>query len=467
MLCCVDPPKQSKGQAVMSPDLQAALGAIERGAEERLEMLRDRKRQLETSDTKPQLVGHVEGELLKIEAEPEEPDEGMENGGAVKQRVTQSVASLRDAKWKKNIERQEQRWFVLAGKKSTASASLGAPPEAMEMTTETAAASSLRAEGTAPAVVTLTTEGDTVDLEAAMLSQGDDDDDVYGKKYLTTPEDRTDRRAARAKQKEDWEKQEQEHKALQYAEAQLQKEVEERCKKEAQQALLEEEEKGVEERKKLSEQKQKAHLERKATELQKQKERERKRWEKSKKKKCDDKIDEEEEAMIDDTGKDKDYNPNDNPEADFVVEDQDMDDEDTFKVQKHVHALNFEEARDYLVSMNRYMEAFSKIVRQGKEDVAREYKRLIKFIKLMIEKLGAYFPIEAADVKAVFETVVDPQCVAWQRAQHGKKTGNSKEILRVEEKRWKEEKSIEECEISPDEQVQTFADTMTVKSKTE
>ena len=111
-----------------------------------------------------------------------------------------------------------------------------------------------------------------------------------------------------------------------------------------------------------------------------------------------------------------------------------MDDEDTFEVKKHVHALNFEEAGEYLVSMNRYMEAFSKIVRRDKEDVAREYKRLIKFVKLMIEKLGAYSPIEAADVEAVFETVVDPQCVAWRRAQHGTKTGNSKEILRVEEK---------------------------------
>ena len=52
----------------------------------------------------------------------------------------------------------------------------------------------------------------------------------------------------------------------------------------------------------------------------------------------------------------------------------------------------------------------------------------------MIEKLGAYSPIEAADAEAVFETVVDPQCVAWRRAQHGTKTGNSKEILLVEEK---------------------------------
>ena len=41
-------------------DLQAALGTIEWDAEEQLEMLKDRKRQLKTSDMKPQLVGQVE-----------------------------------------------------------------------------------------------------------------------------------------------------------------------------------------------------------------------------------------------------------------------------------------------------------------------------------------------------------------------------------------------------------------------
>ena len=111
MLCCVDPPEQSKGHAVMSPDLQAALGTIERGAEERLEILRNKKRQLEASEMKLQLVGHVEvdeeGELLKIEAEPEEPDEGTEGGSAPKRRVTQSIVSIRDAKRKENIEKQE------------------------------------------------------------------------------------------------------------------------------------------------------------------------------------------------------------------------------------------------------------------------------------------------------------------------------------------------------------------------
>ena len=470
MLYCVDPSKQPAAYPVMSADLQAVLGAIQRGAEEWLEVLKDKKRQLKASDTKPKLVGHVEldekGELLKIEAEPAEPEEGTEGGGAPKRLVTQSIVSIWDAKRRENIEKQEWQWFALTGNRSTASASLGAPTEAMAAMTETAAASSVAAEGTAPTVVTLTMEGDTVDLEAAMLSQGDDDDDVYGKKYRTTSEDRTDRSAARVKQKEDREKQEKEHAALQYAEAQLRKEVEECQKQEAQQALLEEEEKAVEERRRLSEEKQKARLEWKVTELQKQKQREKERREKCQKKRKE-KVEEEEEAMIDDTDKDKDYNPDDDPEADFVVEDQEIDDEDMFEVEKHVHAINFKEAGDYLVAMNRYMEAFSKIVRRGKEDIAREYKKLIKFVKLMIEKLGAYSPIEAADMEAVFEMVVDPQCVAWRRAQHGTKTGNSREILRVEEKWWKVERSIEEREISPDEQVQTFADTMMVKSKIE
>ena len=179
MLCYVDPSERPAAHPVMSADLQAVLGAIQRGTEKRLEVLKEKKRQLEISDIKLKLVGHVEldkkGELLKMEAEPEELDEDTEGGGAPKRRVTQSIVSIRDAKWKENIEKQEWRWFALTGKKSTASASLGAPTE------ETA-------EGTAPTGVTSTTEGDTVDLEAAMLSQGDDDDDVYGKKYRTTSE---------------------------------------------------------------------------------------------------------------------------------------------------------------------------------------------------------------------------------------------------------------------------------------
>ena len=60
------------------------------------------------------------------------------------------------------------------------------------------------------------------------------------------PEDRTDRSVAKAKQKEDHEKQDKECAAMQYAEAQLQ-EVKERQKQEEEGALLEQEEKAVEE----------------------------------------------------------------------------------------------------------------------------------------------------------------------------------------------------------------------------
>ena len=57
--------------------------------------------------------------------------------------------------------------------------------------------------------------------------------------------------------------------------------------------------------------------------------------------------------------------------SEFVVEDQEIEDDDRFKVEKHVHTVNFDEAGDYLVAINRYMEAFAKIVRWGKDDVAQ------------------------------------------------------------------------------------------------
>ena len=59
--------------------------------------------------------------------------------------------------------------------------------------------------------------------------------------------------------------------------------------------------------------------------------------------------------MVYDTDKDKHYDPDNDPEAEFVVKDQEIDDEDTFEVEKHVHAVNFDEAGNYLVAMNWYM----------------------------------------------------------------------------------------------------------------
>ena len=149
------------------------------------------------------------------------------------------------------------------------------------------------------------------------------------------------------------------------------------------------------------------------------------------------------------------------------MEGQDIKEEDMFKVEKHVHTVNIEEAGDYLVAMRWYMEAFAKIMRRGKSNVSREYKKLICFAKLMVEKLGADSPIEAGDIDTVYETIVDPQCIAWRRAQHGTKTGKSKGIQRVEEKWWKVERSIEERELMSEEEVQMFVDTMQVKRKSD
>ena len=159
------------------------------------------------------------------------------------------------------------------------------------------------------------------------------------------------------------------------------------------------------------EEKEKKRLERKAMELEKQRERERARRDKRPKRKREE--EEEEPPMIDDEDKDTDYDPEQDPEAQFIMEDQSIEDEYTFKVEKHVHVMNIVEAGDYLIAMNRYMEAFAKIVRRGKGDVPREYKKLIHFVKLMIEKHGAYSLIETADVEAVYDTIVDPQCIAW------------------------------------------------------
>ena len=55
------------------------------------------------------------GKLLKIEVEPEELDEGMEGGGALKRRVTESIAMIRDTKWKENIQKQERGGLLLQG----------------------------------------------------------------------------------------------------------------------------------------------------------------------------------------------------------------------------------------------------------------------------------------------------------------------------------------------------------------
>ena len=73
----VDPQRRRGKHPVMSPVLEKALSEIEKGAEERLEVLRSRKKQVEEGETSmetvPKLIGHIE----KVEQEEfEEKPEG-------------------------------------------------------------------------------------------------------------------------------------------------------------------------------------------------------------------------------------------------------------------------------------------------------------------------------------------------------------------------------------------------------
>ena len=63
------------------------------------------------------------------------------------------------------------------------------------------------------------------------------------------------------------------------------------------------------------------------------------------------------------------------------------------------------------------------------------YKTFVVNLKDGIVQVGSYTPIEVADVEGVMKTVVDPSCMAWKKAMQAVKTGDSKSIMRTEEKR--------------------------------
>ena len=155
---------------------------------------------------------------------------------------------------------------------------------------------------------------------------------------------------------------------------------------------------------------------------------------KAKKRRCEE-TEEEDYHEIDDEDYDPDNEPDDDPEKDFVVEDAELDEDETFEIEKHMHAINLQEAGDYVIEIRRFVECFGKVVRKAKSDVAREYKKLIHFMREMVMKINAYGLVEHADEEAVYKMIVDPTCTAWHRAIHGAKTGNSKDIQRIEEKR--------------------------------
>ena len=330
-------------------------------------------------------------------------------------------------------------------------------------------------------------EGD-LDLEDVMVSpdegekqtekarKGTEESDTYSKIYTKTHE----RRAERSISREERKKQEEQKRKEAAAEAEASRVAQEEAKRVVEKEQLEEEERAVQKR--LEQKKKQQELaEAKSTQAKstsvattsKQewkgqlglKARQRRRDEgegssdmKTRKRK---RADEEEEYVEpDDEDKDPDYNPAKDPEQEFEEEDTFLDDEETFEIEKHVHTINLQEAGAYVVEIRRFVNSFAKTVRKAQTDVAREYRKLIHYMRQMVLKTGCYRPIENADEEAVFKTIVDPSCTAWRRAMHGAKTGNLKDLQHIEEKRVRVQKSTEDREIPPKEAMVEIAGAM-------
>ena len=88
---------------------------------------------------------------------------------------------------------------------------------------------------------------------------------------------------------------------------------------------------------------------------------------------------EEEYREVDDGDKDPDYLPEKDPEQDFILEDAELDEEEMFEIEKHVHAINLQEAGNYMVEIRHFLECFRRLVCKAKRHVAREYRKLISF----------------------------------------------------------------------------------------
>ena len=297
-----------------------------------------------------------------------------------------------------------------------------------------------------------------------------DEEEGYAKVYTKTHEKRAEQSLMRSERRE----QEEEHRRQEAARKRTQEVVDKRAQEEAkrviERAQLEEEELAVQKRIERKHKAQEASDERgkdtEAGEGSLQVElaaTSKKQWKeqlglKAKKRRRDEV--EEEYVELDDEDKDPDYNPTKDPEQEFEEEDTYLDDKETFEIKKHVHAINLQEAGDYVVEIRCFVSSFAKVVRKAKTDVAREYRKLIHYMREMILKIGCYGPIEHADEEAIFKMIVDPACTAWRRAMHGAKTGNAKDLQRIEEARIKVQKSTEDHQIPPKEDMMGIAGEM-------
>ena len=126
---------------------------------------------------------------------------------------------------------------------------------------------------------------------------------------------------------------------------------------------------------------------------------------------------------------DEDRDPDFDPDKEFIEPDdmviEDEDEEDTFQVHKHSHALNFLEAGEFVVWVRGELEEFQRVVRRGK-DMDKHYRRFVSILKDAMVKMGSWGPIAGADVEAVVKTVIDVNCTAWKKAMQGVKPATAR-----------------------------------------
>ena len=146
----------------------------------------------------------------------------------------------------------------------------------------------------------------------------------------------------------------------------------------------------------------------------------------------------------------------------MVIEEED--ENDTFQVHKHSHALNFLEAGEFVVWVGGELDKLQRAVRRGK-DMDTHYRTFVSILKDAVVKMGSWGPIEGADMEVVVKTVVDVNCMAWKKAMQGVKTGNSKTIMKIEEKREGVIRVVEDKDI-PEEEDTTVVDPDKLEGKT-
>ena len=508
----------------MNPDLEKALGEIERGAERRLRARQKQLAQIQQEMTSKQAAATHAEETEEPDIEevnPEAQSGGVKEAGAKKateqvdttvteednpevpppRRKTQSIAALKKARTEVKRKEQQRRWDEATKWRRATDVALGdvdlekEREKAEEAETAVTVAEEVKTAvtttaGSARTVLTMTTASSSTQVVTA---------EVYARPYAKTTESRGERSMARSEKKEAMEKE---------AMIQRQKDEEDRIVREREaaeqrkvieKALLEEEEKAQVEvlrklRGKTEKRKQRDTVEgepKKSGKEEKSSEREASKDESEKQKKGDENVSktepkkhdkgakksaereakkrkymaEEEERYADDEELDPDFDPEKEviEEDDMVIEEDD--EEDTFEVHKHSHALNFAEAGEFVVWVRATLNELQRAVKRGKE-MAKHYRQFVSVLKDAIIRMGSWGPMEGADVDAVVKTIVDVNCTAWKKAMLGVKTGNSKTIMEIEEKREGVIRIIEDRDIPAEDDTKVI-DPEKLEGKTE